>query len=117
MKQLSFKLGTRVLLLTLLVLIGFKQAAAQICPTASISGNTSFCAGGNSVLNSKGTGGGSVTATSAGYGYSFFLKNDGTVWATCDNGTNKFGDATNTNESTPVQVSNISGITSIADTK
>ncbi len=68
------------------------------------------------MLNSNATGGtvASVTATAAGVGHSLFLKNDGTVWATGNNGNGQFGDGSTTNRTTPVQVSNLSSITAIA---
>ncbi len=85
-------------------------------PATTITGNTPFCAGGNTVLNSNATGGagGSVTATSGGGNHSLFLKNDGTVWATGYNGNGQLGDGTTTQKTTPVQVSGLSGITAIA---
>src|SRR5207248_660694 len=85
-------------------------------PATSVTGNTSFCAGGNTVLNSNATGGGggSVTATSAGASHSLFLKNDGTVWATGRNSEGQLGDGTGTAKTTAVQVSGLSGITAIA---
>jgi alpha-tubulin suppressor-like RCC1 family protein len=85
-------------------------------PTATITGNTTFCAGGNTVLTANATsgGGGSVMATAAGGIHSLFLKNDGTVWATGNNEVGQLGDETYVNKNTPVQVSGLSGITAIA---
>jgi uncharacterized repeat protein (TIGR02543 family) len=85
-------------------------------PTASITGNTTFCAGGNTVLTANATsgGGGSVMATEAGAGHSLFLKNDGTVWATGNNQYGQLGDGTNVDKNTPVQLSGLNGITAMA---
>jgi alpha-tubulin suppressor-like RCC1 family protein len=44
-----------------------------------------------------------ITAISAGYDYSLFLNNDGTVWGTGVNEEGQLGDGTNTNKATPVQ--------------
>jgi alpha-tubulin suppressor-like RCC1 family protein/uncharacterized protein YjbI with pentapeptide repeats len=85
-------------------------------PTATITGNTPFCAGGNTVLTANATsgGGGSVMATAAGGTHSLFLKNDGTVWATGWNNYGQLGDGTNVSKNTPVQVIGLSGITAIS---
>jgi alpha-tubulin suppressor-like RCC1 family protein len=58
-----------------------------------------------------------ITAIAAGHVHSLFLKNDGTVWSCGDNIWGQLGDGTSgisANKSTPVQVSSISGILSIA---
>lgn len=47
-------------------------------------------------------------------GHSLFLKNDGTVWACGYNGSGELGDGTTVPKSTPVQVTGLSGIISIA---
>jgi alpha-tubulin suppressor-like RCC1 family protein len=56
-----------------------------------------------------------IVAIDAGYDYSLFLKNDGTVWA-CGNAQNgKLGSGSNIGKvTTPVQISSLSGIISIA---
>jgi alpha-tubulin suppressor-like RCC1 family protein len=51
---------------------------------------------------------------SGGADHSLFLKNDGTVWACGSNGFGQLGDGTYTSSSTPIQVSSLTGITSMA---
>jgi len=51
---------------------------------------------------------------SAGQNHSLALKSDGTVWAWGVNGYGQLGDGTTTQRTTPVQVSNITGINFIA---
>jgi alpha-tubulin suppressor-like RCC1 family protein len=55
-----------------------------------------------------------ITAISAGGGFSVFLKNDGTVWATGENGYGQLGDGTLVSKTTPVQVLGMTGITAVA---
>jgi uncharacterized repeat protein (TIGR02543 family) len=89
----------------------YAQWTAKNQPTASITGNTSLCAGQNTILSANATsGGGSVKAIAAGSIHSLILKNDGTVWLTGSNGNPEFGYGT----STPIQLSGLSGFTAIA---
>ena len=55
-----------------------------------------------------------VTAVSAGFWHSIFLKSDGTVWVSGYNSDGQLGDGTNTDSHTPIQVSGLSGIISVA---
>ncbi|MGE5328107.1 MAG: Calx-beta domain-containing protein [Deltaproteobacteria bacterium] len=62
-------------------------------------------------------GGGSAATNkqiAAGQYHTVALKVNGTVWAWGANGNGQLGDGTETDSKTPVQVSNISGITSVA---
>ena len=56
-----------------------------------------------------------VRAISAGFvSHAVALKNDGTVWAWGSNGYGQLGDGTTTDSYTPVQVSDLTGITAIS---
>lgn len=55
-----------------------------------------------------------ITAISAGYRHSLFLKSDGTVWAAGLNERGQLGDGTTTDKYVPIQVSEMSGISAIA---
>jgi alpha-tubulin suppressor-like RCC1 family protein len=55
-----------------------------------------------------------VTAIAAGSSHNLALKDDGTVWAWGTNPYGQLGNGTNTDSSTPVQVSDLSGVTLIA---
>jgi alpha-tubulin suppressor-like RCC1 family protein len=55
-----------------------------------------------------------VTAISAGGVHSLALKKDGTVWAWGVNDKGQLGDASTTNSTTPVEVSNLSDVTAIS---
>ena len=46
--------------------------------------------------------------------HSLSLKSDGTVWAWGHNGSGQLGDGTETDRSTPVQVSSLSGVIAVA---
>ncbi len=53
-----------------------------------------------------------IIALDAGGGFSIFLKNNGTVWATGENGYGQLGDGTMNNmRTTPIQVLGLSGVT------
>ncbi len=54
-----------------------------------------------------------ITAISAGYEHSLFLKNDGTVWACGTNSSGELGDGTTFDKLIPVQVNSLSGIIAI----
>ena len=45
-----------------------------------------------------------ITSVAAGSGYSYILKNDGTLWVTGINGAGQLGDGTNTNRSSAYQI-------------
>ena len=51
---------------------------------------------------------------SAGYDHSLALKSDGAVWAFGANASGQLGNGTTTDSSTPVQVSNLTGIVQVA---
>ncbi len=51
---------------------------------------------------------------SVGGQYTLSLKSDGTVWGWGYNGSGQLGDGTNTNRSTPVQVTNLSGVVAVS---
>ena len=55
-----------------------------------------------------------IAVAGGGYKFSLALKEDGTVWAWGYNQWGQLGNGTNTPSSVPVEVSNLSGITSIA---
>ena len=55
-----------------------------------------------------------VQSISAGGVFSLFLKKDGTLFASGNNGAGQFGDGTTNNQSTPVQITNISNAQSMA---
>jgi alpha-tubulin suppressor-like RCC1 family protein len=55
-----------------------------------------------------------VEDISAGGSHNPALKDDGTVWAWSTNPYGQLGNGTNTDSSTPVQVSDLSGVTLIA---
>ena len=58
---------------------------------------------------------GGITAIAAGSGHNLALKDDGTVWAWGFNYSGQLGNGTTTTDSsTPVQVSEVGGITAIA---
>ena len=57
---------------------------------------------------------GDVKEIDGGVYYSLALKSDGTVWAWGYNDHGQLGSGTNTSSTTPVQVSNLSGVTNIA---
>jgi alpha-tubulin suppressor-like RCC1 family protein len=59
-------------------------------------------------------GGAELKAIAAGSSHSLALKDDGTVWAWGDNQLGQLGDGTNANSNTPVQVSDLEGVKSIA---
>ena len=66
------------------------------------------------LLSSTALWAGDTIAVSGGGYHSLALKSDGTVWAWGANWCGRLGDGTNTDRWTPVQVSGLSGITSIA---
>ena len=55
-----------------------------------------------------------VEAIAAGAQHSLALKGDGTLWTWGSNAYGQLGDGTNTDRSTPVQVSGLTGVTAIA---
>ncbi|MBI4947259.1 MAG: T9SS type A sorting domain-containing protein [Bacteroidetes bacterium] len=71
------------------------------------SGNVGFLTGITAVSAGMNTGG-------LGEAHSLALKSDGTVWAWGLNNRGQLGDGTNTNRTTPVQVSGLTGITAVS---
>lgn len=57
---------------------------------------------------------GTITAISAGFEHSLFLKSDGTVWACGSNTNGRLGIGNNVDQKTPVQVGGLTGIIAIA---
>jgi alpha-tubulin suppressor-like RCC1 family protein len=55
-----------------------------------------------------------MVQVSAGYHSGLALRGDGTVWAWGDNGAGQLGDGTTTSQSTPVQVTGLTGVTQVA---
>lgn len=55
-----------------------------------------------------------ITAVAAGFDYSIFLKNDGTVWACGRNESGKLGDGTTITRSIPIQVIGLTGIKAVS---
>lgn len=55
-----------------------------------------------------------VIAVDGGYGYSMFLRSDGTVYSCGFNSVGQLGDGTNTDKSTPVQMLSLSNIVTIS---
>jgi hypothetical protein len=58
--------------------------------------------------------GNDVVRAAAGYFHSLAVRSDGTVWAWGDNQYGQLGDGTRTNQSTPVRVMGLTGVTQVA---
>ncbi len=61
------------------------------------------------VTDSSGNPFSNVAAIAAGYYHTIFLKSDGSVWATGNNGNGQLGDGSTTQRNNPVQVTDSSG--------
>ena len=58
--------------------------------------------------------GSNVVSVAAGWYYSVYLKNDGTMWAMGDNSSGSLGDGTTTSTNLPVRVPGISPATAVS---
>jgi alpha-tubulin suppressor-like RCC1 family protein len=77
-------------------------------------GNETYNADSNTPVEVSNLDGAEVKSLAGGQGHSLALKNDGTVWAWGLNQDGRLGDGTNTDSSTPVQVSDLDGVKGIA---
>jgi alpha-tubulin suppressor-like RCC1 family protein len=77
-------------------------------------GNETYNTNSNTPVEVSNLDGADLKALAGGQGHSLALKNDGTVWAWGLNQYGQLGNDTYTDSSTPVQVSDLSGVTLIA---